>query len=302
MFVTGALLLAGCSAELPAPPGRRGARGAVGGGELWSIGGEDEHGLLAEVWSFDLGDRYWRQHAPAPVAMAWGSVSWDGAAFIVVAGETPDGVSGRVWRLDPRADSWDDLAPLPVPRTRFGVAIDDGTLTLTGGIGPDGTPHEDAWTFTDGVWNEVAPDLGIGGFADVTLMAGDGRIYQVGGLEAAGEGALYQVVSSQLVPVDLGLGTTAGGCGLLDDDTLWLWGGEAESTLHSWSGSWQTPSIAEPAPRAWPLCAPSGDYLYILGGDAGFGETPGPFRKDLWRVRRGDWRQLVDGDGLPVED
>lgn len=302
MWTLGLLVLAGCSAELPAPPGRRGARGAVGNAELWTVGGEDEHGLVAEVWSFDLSDRYWRQHAPAPVAMGWGAVVWDGAAFVVIAGNTPDGLSGRVWRLDPRADSWDELAPMPLPRERFGVAIEGGTLILTGGVGPDGLPYEDAWTLTEGVWNEVAPDLGIGGFADVTLMAGEAGIYQVGGTLVGTADALYNVSGAQLVPVDVGLGNLAGACGLLDDEVVWIWGGERESVLHGWSGYWRTPAEAEPEPRAWPLCAPSGEYLYVLGGDSGFGTEPGPFRQDLWRMRKGEWRQLIDGDGQPVEE
>ncbi len=295
-------LLEGCDGQLPQPEGRRGARGAIVDGQVWSVGGEEAGGLSAAVWSYDLGDQRWTRHGDAPVAMAWGAVGWDGAAMLVFAGETPDGPSDGVWRLDPRAESWDPLAPMPVPRSRFGFVISDDTATITGGLGLEGAAYGDAWTFQLGVWNELTTDLGVGGFADPTLVASDGNVFQVGGTIRATNDALMMLGDAQFLAVDEGRGQLPASCGVGEGDGFWLWEGIELGTTWSWQGSWYDELIEAPPPRGYAMCATVSDTLYVLGGDPAFGrESDGAFLQDLWRLRDGQWKQILSADGLPVE-
>ena len=296
-------LLAACEGSLPEPPGRRGARGALVDGQLWTIGGEDEGGLTAAVWSYDLGDQLWQRRGDAPEAMAWGGVGWDGAAMIVLAGETPAGISDRVWRLDPRTDSWNELAPMPEPRSRFASVMAGQTLMLTGGRGPNDVVYGDAWSLTDGVWNEVSPWLGVGGFADATLLAGDSAIFQVSGTLALGWDYLFVLEGDALVVLDVGLGSLPGACGLGDGGGFWLWPGTERGGTWRWNGYWETVEAdAAPIARGYALCVPLGDSLYVLGGDPSFGLDSRGFVKDLWRLRDGTWKAVLDVNGRPVEE
>jgi hypothetical protein len=302
MLVLVLLPLLACTGELPVPEPRRGARAAVGDGQLWVIGGEGAVGLLADVWSYGLEDKQWRRHADAPVAMTWGSVSWDGAAYVVLEGETPSGVSDAAWRLDPRADSWDALAPLPQARSRFGATFQDGTLTLTGGISETGVPYEDAWTLREGIWNLLSADLGVGGFADVTLVGGEGGFYQVGGV-LAGADRLYRLEDGLLNAVDDGLGILPAACGMLDDERIWLWDGLEDGETWAWDGEWRAVEVdLVPPARGYAACAQVSDSLYVFGGDPQFGAGGGTFLADLWRLRDGEWKHVVGSDGVPLKE
>lgn len=294
--------IGGCEGDLPLPSARRGARGAIGGGDLWVVGGEDAGGLSKEVWTYNLADQQWRRHGDAPMAMAWGAVAWDGAAFIVLAGSTEDGPSDAVWRLDPRADSWDTLAPMPAPRARFGAAMVGDTVTLTGGLGPDGLAYGDAWSLSGGIWNRLSEDLGVGGFADVSLIPGEGTTWQVGGTIAESRDYLYILRDEEgLVRTDVGLGPLQGACGVADGTGFWLWDGLAEGITWSFAGGWVAHEDEEvPPPRGFPLCAISADAVYVWGGDPSFGVGGEPFLADLWRLRDGAWKQVLAADGTPV--
>lgn len=294
------MLLSACTGVPPLPPSRYGAVGGVVNGVVWTMGGVAEGQLLPEVWSYRLETGEWTRRPDAPDPFAFGGALWDGNAFVVVAGRVPTGVAGTVWRFDPEVQSWTDLAPHPSPRERFGMVDVGGSIYTSGGIDAAGIPLGDSWRYAAGQWEVAAADLGIGGIYGHSLAATDeGFAWQVGGLGTGGEW-LYTFGGSSVALTDFGTGVREGGCAHSVGTTLWVWGGNAEDALaDSWENGWQEVDSVGPDLRAHGLCAGVSDSLYILGG---LSLTTGATLADMWRLRDGLWKQILDTEGGYIPD
>jgi hypothetical protein len=141
----------------PAPAGRSGACGALGGdGSWWLYGGAGADGAaLAELWRYDPGESAWTEAAvdAGPLGRVDAACWWASGGRFVIYGGRPrsDGATqadGTIWSLDPTsfggAQVWSSVTGPPgADRARAAGTSNGDVGVLVGGLGPDGAPRSD---------------------------------------------------------------------------------------------------------------------------------------------------------------
>lgn len=195
----------GCA---PLPTGRQSLATTVVGDGLYAIGGIawTELGQPGTLEIHGLVDRYdatadaWSPRASLPTPRyGLAAAVLDGRIYTVGGRETHGGYGSLAHeRYDPVADAWEPRAPLPERRTEAAAAAAAGKLFVLGGVRYDlvcdpfpcsyvATRSADVAIYdpmTDG-WSTGAPMPAARSLHTASVR--DGRVYAIGGLDAAGD-------------------------------------------------------------------------------------------------------------------
>ena len=148
-------LSAGWAARAPLPLATNHVAGAVVGGKVYAIGGQQNQDSAAiqraEVQMYDPATNTWTARAPLPLARSHitSATLVRNGRIIVLGGIGPGNrVINRVDSYDPVSNAWTPLTPLPANRLS-GVAdlLPDGRILFTTG-GTGGTMARNTWVGT----------------------------------------------------------------------------------------------------------------------------------------------------------
>ena len=188
----------------PLPDGRGAHAGGLVAGQIVVAGGTnwtaDKQTKLWIQETLVLHDGAWRKGPALPYPGACGAYAHDASGlFIAGTVANAEGISAlrlasaeegrqaeRVLRLGDRNGTlhWEELKPLPAATTAAAGAILDGTFYVCGGINSEGLSKRMYALDTSnraGQWRRCADVPGVAR-AFATLVAGDGRLYLLGGL------------------------------------------------------------------------------------------------------------------------
>ncbi|MBI5486888.1 MAG: hypothetical protein HY905_06120 [Deltaproteobacteria bacterium] len=157
---------------------------------LLLIGGENESGLLADIWIFEASS--WRalgQLPGADVGLTDPGVAMTDDGLWLFGGRDASGPSATLWRVDPATGAAERILPIsetqPAPRVRPALAVDPetGELLAFGGTS-GGVGLTDLWAFSPATstWRLVVPSCsGAGcpvttGFERLVPVGPSGRV------------------------------------------------------------------------------------------------------------------------------
>jgi N-acetylneuraminic acid mutarotase len=183
---------------------------------------------------------------------------------------------------DPRTRAWSHAAPLPAPRGGHAAAVLDGKIHVIGGGNSRTTlaDHSEYDPSTDR-WTDRAPlPYSRGSPAAVVF---NGRLYSIGGRSGPrdfGDVDVYDPQTDKWTPgppiVPRGTAGAAAYCG-----SIYVFGGESQAAgktldevlrLDTAHNAWRTaPSM--PSPRNYGRAAILGHSVYVVGGNAGVGDS-----------------------------
>jgi hypothetical protein len=156
------------------PPNRSGASFVydVRRNRLLLFGGSSQQGVIADVWSFDLGTRTWSgvtTSGPRPPARTRHSAVYDSQSdrMIVYGGSDGATLFGDLYALDLKTLAWSALTPtgtVPGPRARHDAIYDKGRnrMVVFGGVTAGGLSDDlYALDLASLVWTTIVPDRAI---------------------------------------------------------------------------------------------------------------------------------------------
>ncbi|MFO8070264.1 MAG: kelch repeat-containing protein, partial [Polyangia bacterium] len=193
------------------------------------IGGENESGVLGDVWLFDGATGWWQEDGfsiPDGFAVSRAAQARAGERLLLYGGvdedETP---TSELWSVDLRDRTVEQLAtPAGGPGPRSGAAMvadGDGSLWLFVGEDELDVLHDDLWRLDTEAeqWTQVRGDCDgprcPGGRSAALTMTRDGRPLVVGGYTGATSGEdAYELSSGRWVGSDevLGLAESSRDC------------------------------------------------------------------------------------------
>jgi len=276
------------------------------------FGGETEIGVNGETWAY--GNNQWIELFPAiaPPARAFAAMAYDAKDGIVVlfGGLGALGIPlGDTWTFNATpwnglkaptvGGNWTELSPATSPSARYGAGAtydsEDEVFLLFGGVGRGGSSLDDTWSFSGGIWTEVAAS-GSGStpsaraFALLTDDPQDGYVVLFGGMSGAtlfsdtwsyvkgvwtslspathpsarwGSGFVYDPINSQVV--------LFGGCGQAVNPVLLQCDRLTNDTWRFIAGTWAS-LVRDPSPypRAGAAVdfdnSPNDECVLITGG------------------------------------
>jgi N-acetylneuraminic acid mutarotase len=254
------------------------------GNAIYAIGGTGAEGKpVLEVERFD--GTAWNDDATlpgdglnAPVAAAIGN-----RIYIIGGFRTNTNVpTSDVLVYDTRTRAWSHVAPLPAPRGGHAAAVLDGKIHVIGGGNSRTTlaDHSEYDPATDR-WTDRAPLPHSRGSPAAVVF--NGRLYSIGGRSGPGDFGDVDVYDPQVDKwtagppiVPRGTAGAAAYCG-----SIYVFGGESQAArktldevlrLDAANGAWRTaPSM--PSPRNYGRAVILGHSVYIVGGNAGVGDS-----------------------------
>ena len=218
-------------------------------GTVLAAGGGVGAIALAAAEVFDPAAEAWRSVAPLAEARRGHQAVVLDDGRVLVAGGLANGVplaSAEVY--DPAADAWSPVGPMSVPRLGHSLTLlADGRVMAAGGsalesdevAGGGQTIRTVATTEifdpSTGTWSGAA-EMGTPRFEHTATLLGDGRVFMVGGLGPAGEGAeqdlplrsteFYDPAADAFVSsTDLAEGRANHAAALLNDNAIIVSGG-----------------------------------------------------------------------------
>ncbi len=122
---------------------------------IYVIGGENEQGVLSDVFLYQPETDIWQSSTPKPTAVADVQAAVIGGKIFVPGGRLPSGEVTDVLEIyNLREDTWETGARLPIPLSAYALVAFEGQLYLFGGW--DGqnfvdtalnyNPNLDTWT------------------------------------------------------------------------------------------------------------------------------------------------------------
>ena len=245
------------------------------------------------------GDGVWQPRAGLQVVELGGS-------FYLMGGRTPinpavlpvPGAStiwADVWRSDDFGTTWRPLSRNAWPARAYFRALEHrGEIYVVGGQNfklrvsdtsplplPDSDFFSDVWSSTDGVqWTQRTSEAGWKGRAGLSCVSYRDELYIFGGSENDDESIIG-----------------AGGPVRLYFNDVWKSSDGVSWTQVSASAPW--------AARAGAVALVKDDYIYLLGGEAGFTCAPipctPPYFNDVWRTQDGlNWEQVTPVAAWPA--
>jgi hypothetical protein len=215
-------------------------------GLAYLFGGQDDQGVLGDLWAYDLGADAWTKLSPAgpgPAARSGHAAVWvDGVGLVVFAGQSKSGAPlADLWAYDPDAGLWHQLAPsgdAPAARTGSCAAVGpDGRIWISHGSTGDGTASADTWAYDPSAdaWSDETPSGSgpVARFGHRCWWTADGRF------------VLYA-------------GEATGGVAL---DELWALGKPGTP-----DAAWTRIEGHPPIPRSQPAFDGSADPIVVVGG------------------------------------
>ena len=318
------LCVVGC-ADSQSPPERYSHVGVLNADEthLFTVGGADADGPMADAWRYDLTRDRWKEMDPLPVPLYRATaLQIDDLAYVF--GGTTSGLeeSDSLYLWDLSDGSWEEINgasnDVPTGRYKHAASLWDWSpegagpgFVVSGGRNNDDetVTFDDLWHFdvAASAWTEVETNQAVGDRYRQGLAWFDGALYHHGGLTGEGErldslwsldpdsGVWIQRVTSGEAPPKRASHTM-----IAMDNGLLVWGGNTEDGevwhFDPMENAWAVISTEEgPALRDAHVAVLTADQasLYVFGGDL-FDEDIGNFVNDLWRfdLKAGTWTEL----------
>jgi N-acetylneuraminic acid mutarotase len=155
------------------------------GGELYAIGGEDEHNYLASVERYDPSVDSWSASPPMPRARdGHCAVAVDDAIFVIGGVESLGNMQNcvsSVLKFCSRTQAWSEVAPTPEPRTNAGACVVGSNIYYLGGKGPNNSSTATTYCYKtqEDAWVTLAPVPEAKLYDSVCAV--EGLIYVMGG-------------------------------------------------------------------------------------------------------------------------
>jgi N-acetylneuraminic acid mutarotase len=140
------------------------AMGALHNGELWVMGGSDNHARTDRVEAFNTATHTWKEKPKLPLALSSAACGvLDGRIYIAGGIATSVGaISGLTLAFNDASQAWEGAAPIPTPRFAVGGAVIDNKLYVVAGIHAENPmPIVDAGA--DAGWDAAAADAASAG-------------------------------------------------------------------------------------------------------------------------------------------
>ena len=161
------------------------------------IGGENETGVLQDVWSYETGNDSWIEKSPIPEPVKEIQAAILGEKIYVPGGSGDDNLPiSELFIYDPRADTWETGSSLPVKISSYGMVPYEGKLYVFGGY--DGEDYLNTIYVYDPYSNEwnLLGEMPYS-CAGLTAVVLGGRIHIMGGINEEGILDTHQVYIPQ---------------------------------------------------------------------------------------------------------
>lgn len=161
------------------------------------VGGENETGVLSDVWSYDTNNDEWNKRNPIPKPVKEIQAAILGERIFVPGGSGEDNSPiSDLYIYNPRLDTWEPGSSLPIGISSYGLVSYEGKLYLFGGF--DGESYLDSiYVYNPDVddWNLYAKMPFP--CAKLTAVVLGGRIHIMGGVNDEGVLDIHQVYIPQ---------------------------------------------------------------------------------------------------------